>query len=332
MHRALLFRGVGLLSNILGFRDGSWGAEKPAQIRLATSDEIEPALRLVLSPPGGTADAKGIADFIAFARERGMTFDALHVAERGGRLVSAILPVVSPGRTMLMLLPAGAIRGAELATGQLVDGVCAYAVERDVHLAQVLVDPADPATARMLDERGFERMAELYYLQQEVSGPAEPPALPDGMRWVTYSPQTHEAFGRAILASYEGSLDCPSLNGLRDIDDIIAGHKASGTFVPESWFLLYEGDAALGVLLLCESARGESVELVYLGLSPAARGRKLAEVLMRQAGACVAGRGMSRLYLAVDSRNVPALKLYYRHGMARVSSKVAMLKDLREVR
>jgi ribosomal protein S18 acetylase RimI-like enzyme len=52
-------------------------------------------------------------------------------------------------------------------------------------------------------------------------------------------------------------------------------------------------------------------------------------LMMRQAAAVVARRGMSRLYLAVDSRNVPALKLYYRHGMQRASSKVAMLKDLR---
>jgi mycothiol synthase len=261
-----------------------------------------------------------------------MGLQALHVAERGGRLVSAVLPVISPGRTMLMLLPVGVGKGADGATGQLIDAVCRYGAERDVHLAQVLVEPSDGAMERTLAEHGFGRMAELYYLQQHVPAAAElPPCppLPEGMRWETYSTATHEAFGRAILESYKDSLDCPSLNGLREIDDIIAGHQASGTFVPESWFLLYEGETTLGVLLLCESSRSESVELVYLGLAPAARGRGLSELMMRQAAAVVARRGMSRLYLAVDSRNVPALKLYYRHGMQRVSSKVAMLKDLR---
>lgn len=323
---------MGLLSNILAFRDGHWGPERPAQVRLATGEEIEPALRLILSPPGGTADAKGIQDFMAFAGERGMGFSALHVAERGGRLVSAVLPVISPGRTMLMMLPTGLTKAADGATAQLIEAVCRYGAERDVHLAQVLIDPADGASERMLAEQGFDRMAELYYLQQHVPVAAELPpcpAVPEGMRWETYSAQTHEAFGRAVLASYRESLDCPSLNGLRGIDDIIAGHQASGMFVPESWFLLCEGEAALGVLLLCETSRSESVELVYLGLSPAARGRGLSELMMRHAAAVVARRGMSRLYLAVDSRNVPALKLYYRHGMQRVSSKVAMLKDLR---
>ena len=33
--------------------------------------------------------------------------------------------------------------------------------------------------------------------------------------------------------------------------------------------------------------------------------------------------------LAVDARNTPALKLYYRHGMSRIGVKLALLKDLR---
>lgn len=325
---------MGLLSNILGLRDGGpWGAERPAHIRLARPDEIELGLRLILSPPGGSADTKAIHDFIAFTTDRGMTLDALHVAERqaGGKLISALLPVISPGRTMLMLLPAGLPRAAETATGQLIETVCQYGFDHDVHLAQVLIDPADTSTQNLLGHHHFARMAELYYLQHQVSASAaaDAPTLPEGLHWQTYSPAAHDAFGQAILESYQQSLDCPALNGLRNIDDIIAGHQASGTFVPESWFLLREGDAALGVLLLCESARSDSVELVYLGLAPTARGRGLSELMMRHAAAVVARRGLSRLYLAVDSRNTPALKLYYRHGMQRVSSKIAMLRDLR---
>jgi len=34
------------------------------------------------------------------------------------------------------------------------------------------------------------------------------------------------------------------------------------------------------------------------------------------------------LSLAVDSRNGPALKLYFRHGLKRVGSRLALLRDL----
>jgi len=64
-------------------------------------------MRLILSPPGGAADARSVQEFIGFGRERGIDFGGLHVAERAGKLVSGILPVVSPGRTMLLLCPPG---------------------------------------------------------------------------------------------------------------------------------------------------------------------------------------------------------------------------------
>ena len=84
----------------------------------------------------------------------------------------------------------------------------------------------------------------------------------------------------------------------------------------------------LGVLLLSESFRGDAMELVYIGLVPAARGRKLGEWLMNQTLAMLSAQKQSRLCLAVDSHNTPALKLYYRNGMQRIGSKLALIKDL----
>jgi hypothetical protein len=75
---------VGLLSNILGFRDAH--RADALEVRPARGDELEPAMRLILAPPGGgAADARVVQDFIALGRERGVAFDGLHVAARGGR-------------------------------------------------------------------------------------------------------------------------------------------------------------------------------------------------------------------------------------------------------
>ena len=52
--------------------------------------------------------------------------------------------------------------------------------------------------------------------------------------------------------------------------------------------------------------------------------------MVRHALAVTAARRHERLCLAVDSTNIPALKLYYRHGMQRVASKLALLRDLRK--
>jgi GNAT superfamily N-acetyltransferase len=323
---------VGLLSNLLGFRDGRADDDDALVIRQATAEDLEPAMRLILAPPGGTADARSVQEFIGFARERGIDFGGLHVAQRGGRLVSGILPVVSPGRTMLLLCPAGNQgKGTDAATAQLIDPVCHHGGARGIELAQTLIDPQDEALATLFTQGGFAKMAELHYLQGQPMSEASFPPLPDGMAWTAYSAESHRLFGRIILDSYQNSLDCPALNGRRDIDDIIAGHQASGSFDPNLWFLLRERETPLGVLLLSESLRSDSIELVYLGLTPGARGRGLAELMMRQAFASVSARNQQRLCLAVDSQNTPALKLYYRHGMHRIASKLALLRDLRKM-
>jgi ribosomal protein S18 acetylase RimI-like enzyme len=36
------------------------------------------------------------------------------------------------------------------------------------------------------------------------------------------------------------------------------------------------------------------------------------------------------LSLAVDSKNAPALKLYHRHGLSRICTRLALIRDLRD--
>src|SRR5262249_28334113 len=148
--------------------------------------------------------------------------------------------------------------------------------------------------------------------------------------WENYAPHSHVRFTQTILQSYQESLDCPGLNGLRDINDIIAGHRATGEFEPSNWFLLHYAHEPIGVLLLSRAQRTEVVELVYLGLVRAHRGRGAGDILMRRAAAVTARSRHGRLSLAVDAGNLPALKLYWRHGLQVVGRKLAMLRDLRQ--
>src|SRR5690606_2604680 len=130
------------------------------------------------------------------------------------------------------------------------------------------------------------------------------------LRAVTYSPDTHADFAATVQASYEQSLDCPALNGLRDIEDVLAGHRATGDFDPNLWTLLLEHDRPIGVSLLARLPYADSCELVYFGLVPAARGRGLGHLAMQHTLATLARTDLSRLTLAVDANNLPAYRLY----------------------
>jgi len=169
----------------------------------------------------------------------------------------------------------------------------------------------------------------LVYLQKSLHRRhANDPDLPVGFSLKPYSSETHGDFARVIQASYQQSMDCPALNGMRSMDDVIAGHRATGDFDPSLWWVLCDAAEPVATLMLSPVTQGTSMELVYLGLTLPVRGKGIGDVLMQQALAISARRGRETLSLAVDSRNQPALRLYYRHGMRRIGSRVALLRNL----
>jgi len=112
------------------------------------------------------------------------------------------------------------------------------------------------------------------------------------------------------------------------MEDVIIGHKGAGDFDPALWFVLTANGQPLGVLLLGLATHADALELVYLGLAPEARRRGLGELLMKLALLSVVRHNRAELTLAVDSRNVPAMRLYFRHGMRRMGSRAAMVRVL----
>ena len=298
--------------------------------RPASAGEVVPALRLILSTHDRLADESHAADFMRFTASRGISLTDVWVVTDPAavRLLWAALPMVSPGRTMLLFAAPTPVSDPD-AMDAGVGAVCREYGRRGVLLAQVLLDPADADTAATYLLNGFQQVAELLYLQRATRRSAPAPPVPPGLRLATYSARTHAAFGAAILASYRDSLDCPPLNGVRDIDDVIAGHRAAGEFDPDDWYLLLDADdAPLGVLLLARTTAGDGMELVYLGLAPAARGRGLGGYLMRLTEARCAAAKLKHLSLAVDAANAPALALYHRHGLQQIASKRAMMRVL----
>ena len=330
--------GMARLSNL--FRTGDGGPSDPdARIicRPATRPEIEPALRLLLADDNGLAGDEAVLDFLSFAVHRKIDTNAIWVAEQARRIVWAILPIISPGRTML-LFTSGRLpkQTPPHAVRLLADALCRYygAGVKPVALAQLLLDPADRAIGDLYRRTGFEELAELTYLQKSVKRGAEFEPLNDAWELIRYARDSHPLFAQTIVRSYEGSLDCPALNGRRDIEDVIAGHKATGRFDPAMWFALRDRAtrATQAVLLLNPTAASDSVELVYLGLVPESRGKGIGDALMRLAVAETARREFTELSLAVDARNAPALRLYHRHGMRRVGTRLALVRDLRAPR
>jgi ribosomal protein S18 acetylase RimI-like enzyme len=149
-------------------------------------------------------------------------------------------------------------------------------------------------------------------MERPVPGPGggAPLHLAPPLRLLTWSQANRQTFAKAILASYEQTLDCPGLLGMRQIDDIIAGHMATGQFVPELWMALYREEEPAAVMLLGALPQRQALELVYLGVSVPFRRQGMARRLVDHAIHLAHRRRCNKLMLAVDEHNSPALKLY----------------------
>lgn len=254
-----------------------------------------------------------------------MDLTQIRVALQGSQLVYAMYAGALPGRTLMIISGTPetpeAAEGARILLAEVLDD---YA-NADLAMMQVLVEPRDTSLLGIYESMGFYRLAELIYLE------AEPRRLlwklpGDGWEMLSYSPATHAQFAETILASYEGTLDCPGLNGLRSIDDIIAGHKGSGEFEPQHWHLIRHNGRPAAVLLLARVPASDALELVYIGLCPWARGKGLASELMKFSLLQADELNCGRLTTAVDARNTPAMQVYFRAGMRKVGSRIALIK------
>jgi mycothiol synthase len=326
--QGLFLRSVAVMSNsLLATRSDGGG---PVFCRRATRTELESAAAMILSAPGHHPSGAQVAEFIQSAAQRRIDISQMWVAESRGKLVWAVLPVLNPGKTLLLLTGSNIADSTIPPATQLVSELCDYFRSRDVHLAQVLFEVTHTHARLLFGDLGFIQVAELIYLQGYVPRTAKSPPLAEEMKFLPYSVENHALFAEGILQSYRDSLDCPALSGLRDIEDIIAGHRATGEHVPEMWQLLVENDRPRGVVLLSRIPHTDAVELVYLGLSLEARGNGLGSLLIQRAMHLIVADQRRSLTLAVDSKNEPALKLYFRHGMQRIAARVAMIQDLRK--
>ena len=273
--------------------------------------------------------------FERFAQEQGLDLSALWVAAEGGaggRLLGSVLLVPNHGSTAMLFVGQAIGWSDTSAVVALVKAVCDGPGRSGASLIQSLIDPGQVIEGQVLERSGLTRLAKLIYMQRVIE-PGEhrvprPTQLGgcDQLRIVTYSDQTHRDFARAIEASYIDTLDCPALVGMRQIDEIIEGHKGTGRFDPKDWLAYFDQDGEpVAVLLLAEVALGSGMELVYLGVAKPYRGKGIGKLLMRYAVSESARVHGACLYLAVDDRNDPAMRLYTGMGFRATTRKIAYL-------
>jgi ribosomal protein S18 acetylase RimI-like enzyme len=200
-----------------------------------------------------------------------------------------------------------------------------------VRLVQALVATAEPWARDACLAAGMRSIGHLAYLRLALPARApEPAPCPAGtdIRPVgdIDDPADRRALARALERSYIDTLDCPGLCDLRAIDDVIESHRATGAFDPALWWVVEHDGKPEGALLLARYPDQSVVELVYIGLAPALRGRGLGRTLMDRAVAAACAAGVAEMTCAVDTNNTAAIRLYDALGFRRFDARQALVR------
>ena len=302
----------------------SQGGDGSVVVRRVDAGDRQPALAMLLT--GRTrVSPETIEGFLGLFDQPGMAQDQLWAAYRRERLLSSALLVAGAGRTAMCFV-SPIFEGALVpVVGQLVGAVCSHQDPNRVRVIQALLDPGQRFESQALSGAGFTEVACLHYMQQSVLSPAASGSFDSSVELLTWNEQRRSLFSQAIGASYENTLDCPKLLGLRQMDDIIDGHMATGCFSPDLWFVLVDRTRPVAVMLLNMVPKQNAVELVYLGVCPSWRKRGVGKQLVRHGLACGYARGVSTMILAVDQANAPAKQLYRNLGFVVHARKSAMI-------
>ncbi|MEM9415562.1 MAG: GNAT family N-acetyltransferase [Planctomycetota bacterium] len=279
-------------------------------------------------------DDPAVTHFEQFAQDQGLNTQGIWVACAGGpqgRILAAALVVPNAGATA-MLFPGSAAgwHDHDIAR-RLIQLACSPDENPGVLVVQSLLDPGQVLEGRVLEQAGLTKLAKLVYMQCATDSRDHRIGLPSSLARVAVRAYRGEdaqmdRFHRAVAASYEDTLDCPGLLGLRPIEQVVAGHRATGRFSPALWHAFYDAeDRPVAVLLLAEVAQGGAHEVVYLGVSKPYRGKGVGSQLMAYALSTTTRYGGSRLFLAVDDRNEPAVRLYHGLGFRPTARKLAYI-------
>lgn len=195
-----------------------------------------------------------------------------------------------------------------------------------VAVAQVLSDPLNESCAPLFRAAGYEHVVELDYLVSTRPASNSPNATPAGIDYERFQPTMRQRLLQVIGRTYESSQDCPGMNGVRQLDDVLDGYQHTGSSGDTNWYLIVENDEDIGCLLLADHPQDDRWEMIYLGVTPEQRGRSIGLAAAKYAQDLALQAGRARVTLAVDATNLPAQSVYQKAGFIRWDRKRVLLR------
>jgi mycothiol synthase len=281
----------------------------------AGESELSAALEIVFRHHGADEREARVRNGLRLVRQGELNPAGIIVARHGEKRLGAVVCLPVPGAGALIWPPQSTSpTNASEIEDYLLEYACSWLRRLGVKLAQCLVLPTENYLAQPLLRNGFNHITNLDYLRHELHIPQKWHQAESRYTLQTYAQCNQRLFHDVLLNTYVDTLDCPEVNGVRQIDEIIEGHRAQGFYDPDRWWLAFDASNPVGVLLLTEVPHWNGWDLSYLGVAPAYRRRGVGRELTRKALLEASQANAGQLTLALDVRNIPASRLYRSMG------------------
>ncbi len=184
-----------------------------------------------------------------------------------------------------------------------------------VRMAQTMLDPTDEDVLAIARDLEFQWAADLAWVAC-MPRPADPPSTP--LELIPYQSTERLQLLSVLERTYWDSLDCAALSEWLEPADFLAAHESRCRPAERDWYFVSVAGEIIGCLLMCWCEQDALSELLYWGLIPVARGRRVGLDLLNVA--LQRATGLRRLLVAcVDQANQPALKSFQRAGFVEVA-------------
>jgi mycothiol synthase len=297
-------------------------------IEPARPDQMAAVFRLLFYHLPEDDRERRVANALEMLRRKELDPAGALVAHSDGKLRGVLFCQPVAGASGLVWPPQTCPDADSAVQDQLIARACEQLALRGSKLVQSLLTGEESALGVSLERNGFRHITQLWYMRHDFEFAPRLFQAPDALSCVSYASCDADIFRQTLLRTYESTLDCPEVNGVRTIEEVIAGHQSQGRHDPENWWLVLHDGKPVGVLLVSEMQDSSSWDLLYLGIVSEARGRGYGKELTRKALWEARAAGAPQLTLSVDFRNKPALHLYQGVGFEPYDRREVFLKIL----